>query len=112
MVAGVLTAHYDNVGVFNLVEVESTDREMYGKQYVAYTPFVSWPELDWEAPALNGEGELIDPDSVYSSWFSKISQHIAESFEGKVISGLRVSSLVLQNEDDERMVFSCELEEV
>lgn len=112
MVAGVLTAHYDNVGIFNLVEVESNDREMYGKQHVAYTPFVSWPAIGWEAPKLNSGGELVNPDGVYSSWFSKMSQHLRESFEGEVIGGLRVSSLVLQNEDDERMVFSCELEEV
>lgn len=112
MVSGALTARYDSVGVFSLVEVESDDRGLYGRQPVVYTPFVSWPELDWEAPALNGEGDLIDQDGVYSSWFSKMSQHFKESFEGKVIGGLRVSSLVLQNEDDERMVFSCELEEV
>lgn len=111
MVSGTLTAHYDSVGVFNLVEVESNDRELYGQQHVAYTPFVSWPELDWEAPALNGEGELMDPDGVYSAWFRKMSQHLRESFEGKVIGGLRVSSLVLDDEDDERMVFSCKLEE-
>lgn len=111
MVAGVLTAHYDNVGIFNLVEVESADRELYGKQYVAYTPFVTWPELDWEAPALNGEGELVDPDGVYSSWFSKMSQHLKKSFERKVIGGVRVSSLVIQDENDKRMVFSCKLEE-
>lgn len=112
MVLGTFTAHYDSVGVFNLVEVESTDRELYGQQPVAYTPFVAWPELGWEAPALNGEGELEDPDGVYSAWFSKMSQHLAESFEGKVMGGVRVSYLVLDDEDDERMVFSCELEEV
>ena len=112
MEAGVLTAHYDNVGVFNLVEVESTDREMYGKQYVAYTPFVAWPELGWESPKLNSGGELVDPDGVYSLWFSKMSQHLRESFEGEAIGGVRVSSLALKDEDDERMVFSCELEEV
>ena len=112
MVSGTLTAHYDNVGVFNLVEVESNDRELYGQQYVAYTPFVTWPELGWEAPALNGDGELVDPDGVYSLWFSKMSQHLRKSFEDKVIGGVRVSSLVLNDEDDERMVFLCELEEV
>lgn len=111
MVAGVLTARYDNVGVFNLVEVESNDREMYGKQYVAYTPFVSWPVIGWEAPELKSDGELVDPDGVYSSWFSKMGQHLRESFEGKVIGGVRVSSLALEDEDDERMVFSCEVEE-
>lgn len=112
MVSGALTARYDSVGVFSLVEVESDDRVLYGRQPVVYTPFVSWPELDWEAPEVNGEGELIDPDGVYSSWFRKMSKHLAESFEGKVIGGLRVSSLVLDDEDDEHMVFSCDLEEV
>lgn len=111
MVLGTFTAHYDSVGVFNLVEVESTDWEMYGKQHVAYTPFVSWPEIGWESPELKSDGELVDPDSVYSSWFSKMGQHLRESFEGKVIGGVRVSSLALEDEDDERMVFSCEVEE-
>ncbi len=94
------------------MEVESDDRGLYGRKPVVYTPFVSWPELDWEAPEVNGEGELIDPDGVYSSWFRKMSKHLAKSFEGKVIGGLRVSSLVLDDEDDEHMVFSCDLEEV
>jgi hypothetical protein len=78
---------------------------------VVYTPFVAWPEIGWEAPELNSDGELIDPDGVYSAWFSKMSQHLAESFKGKVMGGVRVSSLVLDDEGDEQMVFSCELEE-
>jgi hypothetical protein len=45
-------------------------------------------------------------------WFSKMSQNLKKSFEGKVIGGVRVSSLALDDEDDERMVFSCKLEEV
>jgi len=112
MVSGTLTAYYDNVGVFNLVEVESANRELYGQQHVAYTPLVAWPELDWEASQLNGDSELVDPDGVYSLWFSKMSQNLKKSFEGKVIGGVRVSSLALDDEDDERMVFSCKLEEV
>lgn len=112
MVSGALTARYDSVGVFSLVEVESDDRGLYGRQPVVYTPFVSWPELDWEAPKLNSGGEFVDPDGVYLSWFSKMSQHLRESFEGEVIGGVRVSSLALKDEDDERMVFSCEVEEV
>lgn len=60
---------------------------------------------------MNSDGELEDPDGIYSAWFSKMSQHLAESFKGKVIGGVRVSYLMLDDEDDERMVFSCELEE-
>ena len=52
---------------------------------MVYTPFVAWPEIGWEAPELNSDGELIDPDGVYSAWFSKMSQHLAESFKGKVM---------------------------
>lgn len=111
MVLGTLTAHYDNVGVFNLVEVESDDRALYGRLQVKYTPFVSFPFIGWEEPAVNGEGELVDPDGVYSSWFSMMGRYLKSEFEGKVVGGLRVSSLMLEDEDDERMVFSCELEE-
>ena len=31
MVSGALTARYDSVGVFSLVEVESDDRGLYGR---------------------------------------------------------------------------------
>lgn len=109
MAVGALMAHYDSVGVFNLVEVESDDKGLYGWQPVVYTPFVAWPELGWEAPELNGEGELVDSEGVYSSWFSKMSQYLKNEFEGRVVGGVRVSSLVLEDEDNERMVFSCEL---
>lgn len=110
---GELTAFYNNIGEFEYVVIESNNLDTYVKERFAYSPFENHPELGWEAPNINKEGHLINPDKVYSSWFTKMRKHIVNVFNGaEVDCGVVVSSLTHWDENDERMVFKCCLREI
>ena len=110
---GELTAFYNNIGEFEYVVIESDNLETYINKSFRYSPFEDNPELNWEAPKVDEDGNLIDPDRVYDAWFRKMRKHIINVFKGaEVDCGVVVSSLNLWDENDERMVFKCSLREI
>lgn len=110
---GELTAFYNNIGEFEYVVIESDNLDTYINKSFRYSPFEDNPELNWEAPKVDEERNLIDPDRVYDAWFRKMRKHIINVFNGaEVDCGVVVSSLNLWDENDERMVFKCSLREI
>lgn len=110
---GELTAFYNNIGEFEYVVIESDNLDTYVNQRFTYSPFENHPEFHWEAAKVDAEGHLINPDKVYSSWFTKMRKHIVNVFNGaEADCGVVVSSLRLWDENDERMVFKCILREI
>lgn len=93
--------------------IESDNFNTYINKPFTYSPFEDNPELGWEAVKVDKEGHLKNPDRVYDSWFTKMREHIVNVFNGaEVDCGVVVSSLILRDENDERMVFKCCLREI
>lgn len=113
---GKLTASYDNIGNFLCVDIESDTLDIYISIPFDYDMSTYIPELDWEEPEVDAEGNLINSDKVYDAWFDKMRKHVINVFNNTKVNidgdEFVVHLLDLWKENDECMVFTCYLRKI